>query len=62
MYYVLRRTNQGGGWVSKMGSLYSYTHALQRARLFYTKEEAERQRCKGNEVVETLEQITACSS
>ena len=59
MLYVIRRTDQGGGWVSQSGSKCSYTLALQTARVWQTREAAERQRCPGNEVVESVEQVLA---
>jgi len=49
--YALKRTDQGYGYVSKPGSKSSYTHSLANAKLFETKELAEADRCKGNEVI-----------
>ena len=49
--YVLVRTDQGGGYVAPPGSDKSYTQDLTRARIFKTKEEAEQDRCVGNEVI-----------
>ncbi len=51
MSYVIKRTDQGGGWVTPAGSAASYTHRLQDARTFSTKEAAEHERCPENEVV-----------
>ena len=56
MSYVIRRTDQGGGYVSRPGAPSSYTHALQHARVFATRGEAERERCPENEKILTLEQ------
>jgi hypothetical protein len=53
--YVLQRTNQGGGYVARPGSLRSYTRKLQHARTFATREQAERERCPENERVVTVE-------
>lgn len=52
--YVIRRTDQGGGWVARPGSSGSYTKCLSRVRVFASREEAERNRCPENEVVEEL--------
>lgn len=49
--YVLRRTDQGGGYVAKPGSKGSYTKKLENARIFQTREQADAERCKGNEVI-----------
>ena len=53
--YVLKRTDQHGGYVTQPGDPSSYTHNLARARTFASREDAERQRCKENEVVLTVE-------
>lgn len=55
MSFLLRRTDQGGGWVAKSGSPGSYTHKLQHARRFETRYQAERERCVENEVIELFE-------
>ena len=55
--YVLRRTDQGGGWVTPAGSHRAYTHSLLKARIYNTKQEAESDRCVGNEVVEDVLEI-----
>lgn len=61
MTYVIRRADQGGGWVAdqrkRAGG--SYTWRLQDARVFATKEEAERERCPGNEGIQTVEEALA---
>ncbi len=51
MAYLIKRTDQGGGYVNQPGSKKSYTRSKDRARRFATREEAERHRCPGNEVV-----------
>lgn len=56
MAYVIKRTDQGGGYVAPPGSRKSYTPRLQSARVFSTREEAERNRCPGNEVVRRAEE------
>lgn len=53
MGYVILRTNQSGGWVTRAGSRSSYTDKLQFARLFATREEAEENACD-NEIVQEL--------
>lgn len=55
--YLLRRTNQSGGYVAKDGHKSSYVKDLQNARKFKTIEEAEKERCVENEVIEDLERI-----
>lgn len=53
--YVIIRTDQGGGYVSEPGSTGSYTHNLRRARVFSTREAAERECCPGNERPVTID-------
>jgi len=55
MAYVIKRTDQGGGYVALPGSRKSYTQYLQYARVFSTREEAEKNKCPGNEVVLCVE-------
>lgn len=55
MSYVIKRTDQGGGYVSRPGSPSSYVKALQYARRWPTREAAENERCPGNEIVLHLE-------
>jgi hypothetical protein len=52
--YVLKRTEQGGGYVAQPGSRSSYTRDIAKAQKFRTKEEAERERCKENEVIQEV--------
>lgn len=54
MKFVLRRTDQGGGYVTPPGSPKSYTKNKAAARRYSSREEAERDRCKGNEVIEEV--------
>ncbi len=51
--YVLKRND--GAYVAPPGQASSYVRALQAARVFSTRAEAERERCPGNEVVVTVE-------
>jgi len=53
--YVLIRTDQGGGYVARVGNPGSYTWKLEDARVFATREAAEAERCKGNEQVVPVE-------
>lgn len=50
--WALKRIDQGGGYVADMRKSAggSYTHALERAKLYRTKEEAVADSCPGNEV------------
>jgi len=52
--YVIRR--EGGVFVTGPGERGSYTPFLQRARVFASREEADRARCPGNETVVSVEQ------
>lgn len=52
MSYVIVRSD--GAYVARPGSASSYTPYLQRARVFSTREAAERERCPGNERVSTV--------
>lgn len=54
MQYVIRRTDQGGGYVNQPGSHKSYTHNRERARRFPTLEAAQADLCVGNEVIEEV--------
>lgn len=51
MFYVLQRTDQGGGYVAPPGSEKSYTHDAAKARKFDSREAAEEDRCVENEVI-----------
>jgi hypothetical protein len=57
--YIIRRTDQGGGYVARPGSQNSYTHTLHNVRRFSTREAAERKRCPGNEVVVSIDKIVS---
>lgn len=49
--YLIKRTDQGGGYVAPPGSKKSYTKSKDKALRFTYREDAERNRCPGNEVV-----------
>lgn len=51
MTYLLKRTDQGGGYVAPSGSPKAYTSSKARARHFPTREAAEAERCVDNEVI-----------
>lgn len=51
MAYIIKRNDQGGGYVAKPGSRASYTRSPDRARTFPTREAAARDRCPENETV-----------
>ncbi len=53
MAYILKRIDQGGGYVAKQGRKNSYTDNLVAARKFRARKDAEKERC-GNEIVEDL--------
>ena len=55
--YLLRRTDQGGGYVSKEGHKTSYVSDLSNARKFRTTQEARQHQCINNEVIEDLERL-----
>jgi hypothetical protein len=55
--YVIKRTDQGGGYVARPGMQSSYTVHVEHVRKFATREEAESNRCPGNEVVVPLETL-----
>lgn len=52
MAFLLRRTDQGGGYVAPQGSRKSYTPHRAKARRYPTREAAEADRCPGNEAIE----------
>ena len=56
-YFVIKRTDQGGGYVLPNGCDDSYTKHLPRARRFRTVEEAERERCPENEIILSVETV-----
>ena len=54
MSFVLKRTDQGGGYVADMRKSRnggSYTNSLFIAKLYKTREAAEADQCPGNEVI-----------
>ena len=51
MPYILKRTNQWGGYVALPGRKSAYVPNPAHARKFATRELAEASRCVGNEVV-----------
>lgn len=57
MNYVIKRTDQGGGYVAKRGLKESYTKDIEKVRVFATLEKAERNLCIGNEIVVPVDEI-----
>ena len=55
--YAIKRTDQGGGYVAPAGSHKSYTKNVRNAQLFTNREDAERNRCPGNEVIVDLGEV-----
>jgi len=56
--YLLKRTDQGGGYVARSGLREAYTLNIDKVRLFTTKEDAERNRCTDNEIIIHLDDLT----
>lgn len=52
MFYIIRRLDQGGGYVSLPGSVKSYTKNPLEARQYPTREAAEADLCVDNEIIE----------
>lgn len=55
--YVIKRTDQGGGFVAKLGSADSYTSDLRRAWIFATREKALAQCCPDNEIPVAIDSL-----
>jgi hypothetical protein len=53
--YILKRTDQGGGYLARAGSIKAYTRHLEQARTFASIEDALADAC-GNERVLTVEE------
>jgi hypothetical protein len=53
--YIIKRHDQGGGYVAPAGSAKSYTRNALRARRFDTREAAEAECCGNESVVSLLE-------
>lgn len=61
MMHVIKRTDQGGGYLCPAGSAKAYTHNIRKARIFHSREEADADRCKGNEIVLSVDsQLGGC--
>lgn len=58
MSYVIKRLDQGGGYVSRPGSVHSYTKRLRDALRFNSREDAEACRCVENERVLSIEEAS----
>ena len=55
--YVLKRIDQGGGYVAVSGHKTSYTKSVYYMKGFATREEAESNRCVENEVIVDLNDL-----
>jgi len=55
--YIIRRVDQGGGYVAKAGMKESYTFDIKKMRKFSTRAEAQKELCIENEVVEPIENV-----
>ena len=55
--WLIKRLDQGGGYLAFSGSASSYTHKLENARTFHTKEAAEAECCPENERPVRLDSI-----
>ena len=55
--YVIRRTDQSGGYVAMAGQEHSYTNTIRNMRKFDSVQEANENRCEGNEIVVPLSEL-----
>ena len=55
--YVIKRTDQGGGYVAIAGQKNSYTNKVSNMRKFDTEQAARDDACTGNEIVVPLSEI-----
>lgn len=55
--YVIKRLDQGGGYVTPPGSRGSYTRNLAEARTFYTRDAAQAECCPENETPVSVDDI-----
>jgi len=53
--YIIKRSD--GAYVSRPGSTSSYTRRIEEAQKFMSREEAEQNRCPGNEYVLSVDSI-----
>lgn len=51
MHYVIKRTDQGGGYYAGPGKKNTYVRSVRYAHMFTSKEEAELEVCLDNEIV-----------
>lgn len=49
--YLVKRTDQGGGYLTPPGSQHSYSQSLRQARTFLTREAAEAECCENERAV-----------
>lgn len=55
--YLIKRTDQEGGYATPPGSKNSYTYYIEKAQIFLSRDVADSQRCKDNEIVVDLEPL-----
>ena len=57
--FVLERTDQGGGYVGANSGHtgQSYVHDLRKAKTFSTRDQAETERCVGNEIIVPISEL-----
>jgi|15BtaG_2_1085339.scaffolds.fasta_scaffold00099_34 hypothetical protein len=55
--YVIKRTDQGGGYLAKDGTAGAYTADFAKAKVFSTRVSAEADRCIENEIVVSVESV-----
>lgn len=55
--YILKRTNQHGGYVANPGSKNSYTRNVLKARRYPTRALAEADRCPENEIILNFQEL-----
>lgn len=56
-YWLIKRTDQGGGYVAKPGYGASYTKSLRDARKFEMKESAKANACSNERVVSLAQEL-----
>ena len=58
--YVIKRIDQGGGYVAPPGQHSSYTKSIEKAQKYQTKEAAEAELCPGNEIILNVRDLLSC--
>ena len=55
--YVIKKTDQGGGFLAPSGRKETYTYDVSEARVFRSLEKANNEKCQLNEIVVDIESI-----